>query len=376
MNRSRFIFFLVVLGVVFGIARYNSRHMTQTTTTSPGASATPRLRPESVASPLGAKPASPPTSPVALAQAGSTEDFKKAAERIMPSVIALSVFDTSGKLLHEGTGFFVSADGNVVTSRSLVDGGANAVAKTADGKLYDVSGILSEGQSTDLAMLRAKVKDRVPFITWSKTASFAIGDRLAVVSSPLHRQVSAVSETAIAGRKADTGSEWLELTAPVPGESLGAPVLNAKGDVLGFVALQRGEGPAVNVVRLSSTIDSVLVHLDKQAKPAWAAAGNAGPPPPAAGPSPTPKATPPVKMRLIYNPLPRYPAEARHSLFPLKGTGRYRIRFGSDGLARDVQIVQPSRSQTLDSAAVEALRKWKATPGQTWSVDVPVTFQP
>ena len=81
-------------------------------------------------------------------------------------------------------------------------------------------------------------------------------------------------------------------------------------------------------------------------------------------------------MRLTYNPPPRYPAEARHSFFPLKGSGRYRIRFGSDGIARDVQVVQSSRSQTLDSAAVEALRKWKATPGQTWTADVPVTFQP
>ena len=377
MNRSRFIFFLVVLGVVFGIARFNSRHMPQTTTARPAASVSPRIQPGSVvSSAINPKPASTPASTATLAPAGSTEDFKKAAERIMPSVIALSVFDKSGKLLREGTGFFVSADGDLVTSRSLVDSCANAVAKTADGKLYDVSGILSEGPSTDLAVLKVKVTDRVSFITLSKTAPSATGERLAAVSNPLYRQTSVVSEMAVAGRKADTGSEWLELTAPVPGKSLGAPVLNAKGEVLGFIALQRGEGPAVNVVRLANTIDSALAHLDKRAQPAWAAAGNTGPAPPAAGPSPTPKAPPPVKMRLTYNPPPKYPTEARRAFFPLKGTGRYRIHFGNDGIARDVQVVQSSRSQTLDSAAVEALRKWRATPGQTWSADVPVTFQP
>ena len=376
MNRSRFIFFLIVLGVVFGIARFNSRHMTQTAGSRPAASAAPRLHSQSVTSPPMAQPASKPAPPAALAQAGSADDFKKTAERLIPSVIALSVFDASGKLLHEGTGFFISADGDFVTSRSLVDGGANAVAKTADGKLYDVSGILSEGPATDLAVLKAKVKDRVPFITLSKVAPSAVGDRLAAVTSPLHHQTSVVSGMAVAGRKADTGSEWLELTTPVPGESLGAPVLNARGDVLGFLALQRGEGTAVNVVRLANTIDAALAHLDKRAQPAWAAAANAGPAPPAEGPSPKPKATPPVKMRLIYNPPPRYPAEARHSYFPLKGSGRYRIRFTSDGSAHDVQIVQSARSQTLDGAAVEALRKWKATPGQEWTADVPVTFQP
>ena len=381
MNKSRLVFFFLVLGVVLGIARCNSRSTTQTTVARPSASTPPRPGSNLLVPPPSAPPVVTPTASALLAQNNTAVDFKKTAERILPSVIALSVFDGTGKLLRNGTGFFVSEDGKFVTSRSIVDGGANAVAKTADGKIYNVSGILAEAAPSDVAVLKAQVKDRVPFVSPDKTAPFQAGARLAAIGSPLNRRESAVAQTSIAGRKSDATSEWLELTTPVPGESLGAPVINERGDVLGFVTLQRGQGPAVNVVRMASALDPVFARIDKRAKPAWAVASADSPPPPAEGPLQKPKVPlagqgQPGKARLVYSPTPQYPTEARHSYFPVKGTGRYRIRFGSDGSVRDIQVVQSTRSQTLDSAAVEALRKWKATPGQEWTANVPITFQP
>ncbi len=386
MNKSRLIFFLAVLGIVVGIERCNSPKTTQLTALKPAASAAPTIPPKRGSSlsipPLNSSPLVSPAPSAVLTQAGPAIDFAKTAERITPSVVALSVFDASGKLLHNGTGFFISDDGRFVTSRSLVDGGANAVAKTADGKIYNVSGILAEATPMDLAVLKAEVKERVPFVSPNKMAPFEAGARLAAIGSPLQRRENMVAQTSIAGRKSDANGEWLELTTPVPGESLGAPVINARGEVLGLVTLQREDGVAVNVVRMASALDPVFARIDKRAKPVWKVA--AAPASPAEGPLQKPKvplAGPgqpgqPGKNRLIYSPTPAYPTEARHSFFPVKGTGRFRIRFGSDGRAQDVQVVQSTRSQTLDSAAVEALRKWKAAPGQEWMANVPITFQP
>jgi TonB family protein len=50
--------------------------------------------------------------------------------------------------------------------------------------------------------------------------------------------------------------------------------------------------------------------------------------------------------------------------------------FGNNGLVRDVQVIQSTRSETLDTAAVDALRRWKAQPGQPWEANVPITFAP
>ncbi len=382
MNTSRIIFFFAVLAVVIGIARCNSQKIMQTAAPKPAVPLTSPgnndlLIPAPVASPVAA-----PSASAAVAQASPGPDFKKTAERITPAVLELSVFDNSGRLLRNGTAFFISDDGKLVTSRSIIDGGSHAVAKSNDGKIYNVIGVLADDAASDVAVLKAQVKERVPFVAPNKTAPFDAGAPLAAIGNTANHRNDAISETSIAGRKSTGKNEWLELTKPVPGESLGAPVITAKGDVLGFVALQRGDGPAINVVRMAGALDTVLSRIDPRAKPSWASVSpEPSPSPPAEGPLEPPKPSPPGvaqtgKLQLIYSPTPQYPMAARRSRFPLRGTGRYRIHFTRDGSVRDVQIVQSTQNQYLDGAAIETLRKWKATPGQEWTANVPITFQP
>jgi TonB family protein len=158
-------------------------------------------------------------------------------------------------------------------------------------------------------------------------------------------------------------------------------VVNENGDVLGLVALQRGQGPAVNVVRLTTSFEPLYARIESRTKPAWQAAPDDSPSPPGEGPLQKPKvplaaARPSGTTRLIYSPTPQYPTAARRSGFQMTGTGRYQVRFSANGQVRDVRVIQSTRSPTLDTAAVEALRKWKASPGEEWTANVPITFQP
>lgn len=383
MNKSRLVFFLVVLGVVVAIARYNSRTTSPATSAKPAATVAPKVTSSLLVPAASASPIITPTPSAVLAHASGPADLRKFADRISPSVLALSVFDGAGKLLRNGTGFFIGDDGRFVTSRSIVDGGAHAVATASNGKIYNVNGILAESATADVAVLKAQVKEKVPFISPNKMAPFEAGGVLAAIGSPSQKKENALAQTTIAGRKSDADSEWLELTTPVPGESLGAPVMNDKGDVLGFVALQRGNGPAVHVVRMASALDPVFAHIDVRTKPSWAAQPppDSSPAPPAEGPLQKPKIplagqVPPGQTRLVFSPTPAYPSEARHAFQPVKGAGRYRVHFGRDGSVRDVQVIQSTRNQTLDGAAINTLRKWKSAPGQEWTANVPITFQP
>ena len=77
------------------------------------------------------------------------------------------MFDSSGKVLRTETAFFISGDGRFITTAHAIDGGINAVAKMADGGIYNVSGILAASTAIDLAVLQADVK-RVPFLTLNK----------------------------------------------------------------------------------------------------------------------------------------------------------------------------------------------------------------
>ena len=125
-------------------------------------------------------------------------------------MVLVSVFDASGQLLRNGTGFFVSNDGKFVTNRRLVEGGVNAVVKTADNKIYNVSGVLAESSDVDLALLKADTK-QVTSLALNNVTTPENGARVAIVESPLIRREAV--ETKVAAHRSDDKSEWLDLAA-------------------------------------------------------------------------------------------------------------------------------------------------------------------
>src|SRR5262249_6112909 len=93
-----------------------------------------------------------PVSPSPQATPGQTSssELGNLEAKVRPSVIWVTTFDPKGNLLRTESGFFISADGRFVTTAHAVEGGVNAVAKTADGGIYNVSGLLALSRSSDL----------------------------------------------------------------------------------------------------------------------------------------------------------------------------------------------------------------------------------
>lgn len=318
--------------------------------------------------------------PSATPTPAGTSGLQKVAPSVRPAVILISVFDDPGKLLRTGTGFFISEDGKFVTSRRFVEGGAHGVVKTSDGGIYNVSGALTEGATLDVSVLQAEVKKKVPFLTSGKTAGVSPGTRVAVIGSPLARGATAFFEASVVAQKSDQKSEWLELSPAPPNELIGAAAVNENGELLGVVTGPAGQGNAANIVRSASAVDLLVAKVEANAKARWQTA-QSSPSPPAEGSSPIPRTmaamgTGPTgrtqKPRIIYNPKPPYPS---YSYFREKGSGNFRITFSATGQAANVETIRSTGNQTLDNVTLEALRRWKSTPGQQWSVTVPVTFE-
>ena len=228
---------------------------------------------------------------------------------------------------------------------------------------------------SDVAVLKAEIKEKVPFILPNKDAAAQPGTRLAAIGAAANRREAKITETAVPASRPDAPADWLELPGSVPTESLGAPVVNEEGEVVGLVTLQRGPAWRPTSCGWRRRLILVLAKVDPRAKPGWLAE----PLPPAEAPKKAPVATmgrPGANSRLVYSPTPQYPMAAKLSHFPLKGNGRYRVIFGNNGQVREVQVVQSTRSEVLDAAAVDALRRWKAQPGQPWEANVPITFAP
>ena len=301
-------------------------------------------------------------------------DVAKIAAAVQPAVLSVSVFEPSGKLLRTGTGVFVSNDGKVLTTRSLVDGATHAIAKTSDNRIYNVSGILSDAAADDLAVLNVELKDRVRSILPNTVATVEQGAPIAVVESPLGRTKVSVLEGTVSKVHKNSNGEWLELSTPVPNDGMGAPVVNGHGDVIGLVT--RGSGDPAIVVRTSATLNAVLARAPTEGKGKWFVQET--PAAPAEGPlRPVPLAqNPPGRQsRLIYSPPPAYPSAAGRAAGPLKGSGRFRLTFNANGQVVNIAIVKSTQNNALDQAAIDALRHWKATPGEEWTLNVPITFQ-
>ena len=110
-------------------------------------------------------------------------DVKKLATMSRPAVALITVLDKDGKLVKSGTGFFVSADGKLVTNAHVIEGAASASAKLENGATYSIRGVLRPAVDKDLLLLQADAKD-VPYLTPSGQPMPDVGSRVALIGSP------------------------------------------------------------------------------------------------------------------------------------------------------------------------------------------------
>jgi TonB family protein len=339
---------------VFAAVGCGRKSTSQVVSGSPVAQS-PSVSPVTTAPHSSALAPSTTPSPQAKADQSPSSDLAKLETRVRPSVIWVTVFDAKGNLLLTQSGFFISPDGRFVTTERAIEGGINAVAKTADGGIYNVIGILAASKALDLAVLQADVKPRklLRFLELHKDTDLTVGTGVAVVGSALAGSEGSAREMTIASQ----GPERLEITGATPLSAVGSPVVNRSGEVVGIVT-SAGER---TIAHPSAALDSLLSPVAAGTQPNW----------PTTAASATPRATP--KPRLVYAPAPAFPPGA--SLPGLSGTGRFRLSFDAQGNVTNIQLIQSTGNRLFDESSIRTLRQWKCSPGQGWVVTVPVTFR-
>ena len=292
-------------------------------------------------------------SPEAKAGQGLSSDLEKIGTNVRPSVIWVTVFDSKGNLLRTESGFFISADGRFVTTAHAIEGAVNAVAKTGDGGIYNVSGVLAASKELDLAILQAEVK-RVPFVEPARNIDVRVGTGVLVVGSALAGNEGSAREMTIAAQE----QHRIEMAGTTPVSAVGSPVVTENGEVVGVV-IAAGEKTGA---RSFSAVESLLSRVAADTHARWPATAET---------QPTPKATP--KPRLVYAPAPSFPPGVSQG--GISGTGRFRLSFDPSGNVTNVQVIKSTGNPYFDQSAIKTFRQWKSAPSQGGSVTVPVTFQ-
>src|SRR5579871_1237120 len=82
----------------------------------------------------------------------------------------------------QGSGFFISADGYIVTNNHVVEKAKDVTVTTADGKTVSAK-VIGTDPKTDLALLKVKEGSDYPFVSFASKAP-RVGDWVIAVGNP------------------------------------------------------------------------------------------------------------------------------------------------------------------------------------------------
>jgi putative serine protease PepD len=199
------------------------------------------------------------------------------AARVSPSVVLLTELDASGKEVGSGTGFFVTADGRIVTNHHVIEGASAMTATLVDGRVVPVTGVITFDAAKDIAVVQAQAGTYPP-LTLADSRSLRVGDDVVVVGSPLGLSaalsigiVSALRDEGLKdpNREEPTIGAWsLQHTAAISPGSSGSPIMNRRGEVVGIVVGRMNGGEGVNFgIRVEVARQLVDATRGAQAKP-------------------------------------------------------------------------------------------------------------
>jgi serine protease Do len=138
------------------------------------------------------------------------------------------------RLQGQGSGFFISADGYVVTNNHVVEGASEVVVVTEDGEEFPAE-IIGTDPRTDLALLKTDRED-APFVAFADPEDVQVGQWVIAVGNPfgLGGTVTAGIVSAL-GRNinANAYDDFIQIDAPVNRGNSGGPAFDYNGAVIG-----------------------------------------------------------------------------------------------------------------------------------------------
>src|SRR5262245_11562138 len=154
------------------------------------------------------------------------------------------------KVRAQGSGFFISADGYVLTNNHVVEHAKSVQIKTTEGKTLEAK-VVGTDAKTDLAVLKVTSSDsNFPFVKFA-SHSPRVGDWVLAMGNPfgLGGTVTAGIVSA-SGRDIGSGpyDDYLQIDAPVNKGNSGGPTFNTQGEVIGVnTAIYSPSGGSIGI---------------------------------------------------------------------------------------------------------------------------------
>jgi serine protease Do len=169
----------------------------------------------------------------------------------------------------QGSGFFISTDGYIVTNDHVVNNAVNVTIKTDDGREFPAK-VIGTDPKTDVALLKINApNEKFPVATFATQAP-RVGDWVIAVGNPFGLG-GTVTAGIISARGRDIGlgqyDDFLQIDAPVNKGNSGGPTFNLDGHVVAVnTAIFTPSGGSVGIAFgiPAETVQSVVEVIKKE----------------------------------------------------------------------------------------------------------------
>jgi protease degQ len=143
------------------------------------------------------------------------------------------------RLAGTGSGVIISPDGYIVTNNHVITGASSVQVTLNDNKTYK-SEIIGTDSSSDIALLKIKTDEKLPFLTFADSDNTQIGEWVLAVGNPFNL-TSTVTAGIISAKARNLGNiqngkveSYIQTDAAVNSGNSGGALVNLNGDLIGI----------------------------------------------------------------------------------------------------------------------------------------------
>ena len=154
------------------------------------------------------------------------------------------------KAMAQGSGFYISPDGYVVTNNHVVEGGKEITVVQSDGTELKAK-LVGRDPKTDLALIKVNAKTPRPYVAFGDSDKLRVGDWVLAVGNPFGLGGTVTSGIVSArGREIGAGpyDDFLQIDASINRGNSGGPTFDVHGNVMGVnTAIYSPTGGSVGI---------------------------------------------------------------------------------------------------------------------------------
>ena len=171
------------------------------------------------------------------------------------------------RVVGEGSGFFISSDGIIVTANHVVDHAQKVEVTTSDGKTYGAH-VIGTDPGTDIAVIKVDAGNNFTYVKFADQMP-RVGDWVVAIGNPF-----GLGNTATAGIVSATGrninmstyDNYLQIDAPINRGNSGGPTFDMHGNVVGIndaIYTPSGGSVGIGFDVPSNIATTVVAQLEK-----------------------------------------------------------------------------------------------------------------